>query len=278
MFRLQMLRTVNTFTFLYNFIQKYNNFNFQGQYARAYAAFTPFVHSFDEVALGLTHYLPHTIFFPNHFFYYFNSFFLVFEMFCNIFLVLVLILIFVLNIECDNSNPSSKNPRVIIDKLTEDVIKSEKHLLAQLSSKQLQYERGQLLDEVYRIYLPFYTTPIGDHQSIRSVGFQRVKDLIDNVILVDSNRRNFRASLATQQYDVTNEIAHNALDQMINSADGIYQSVSKRIFWQNIINQVSVKKNNSLEFKKYSFNTRHSFRPKQNNVNHEPPFNKIQIK
>lgn len=161
-------------------------------------------------------------------------------MFRKIILVFVLILIFVLNIECNDLSQLSKNPR-IIDKLTEDVIKNEKHLLAQITSKQLQFERGQLLDEVYRVYLPFYTTQIGDHQSIRSVGFQRVKDLIDNVILVDSNRRNFRASLATQQYDVTNEIANNALDQMINSADGIYQSVNKKIFWQNIINQVSVK-------------------------------------
>lgn len=160
-------------------------------------------------------------------------------MFRKVFLVLFFILIFLFHIECDELNVSSRNPRVIIDKYTEEAIKSEKHVLAQISSKQLQFERGQLLDEVYRIYLPFFTTQIGDRQSIRSIGFQRNKDLIDNAILVDSNRRNFRASLATQQYDVTNEIAHNALEQMITSADGIYQSVNKKIFWQNIINQVS---------------------------------------
>jgi len=129
--------------------------------------------------------------------------------------------------------------RIYVDNLAEKYLTLEKKLWLNIEGKQLQVERGGLLNEIHGQHIQMLSEDFGRTDAIWSLGIQRHQDLFHNVLAINSNADNNKQYLTRREYQKVIELAKNTMVQMEKSATDFYNIVHDKKLWDDILNNIA---------------------------------------
>lgn len=131
--------------------------------------------------------------------------------------------------------------QILIEKLTSEYLPKEKSLWKKIDTQLILLDRGSLLNEIYREHSRIFNE-FGENNELSEIKLllnsntHKHDKLISTVQSIDTNVKNIKEYLSKGQYAKLTDLAKNAVDQIQNAANDLYNITGKRSFWVDLVN------------------------------------------
>lgn len=134
-----------------------------------------------------------------------------------------------------NANSVFSDNQILIDKLTNEYLASEKALWKKIDTQLILLDRGSLLNEIYHEHLRILNNDFGENRVLWNLGIQKYEKLINIVLSIDTNVKNIKDYLTKSQYAKLIDLAQNAAQQIQKSTDDLNAIIGQRSFWNDLV-------------------------------------------
>lgn len=125
--------------------------------------------------------------------------------------------------------------QILIDKLTNEYLASEKALWKKIDTQLILLDRGSLLNEIYHEHLRILNNDFGENRVLWNLGIQKYEKLINIVLSIDTNVKNIKDYLTKSQYAKLIDLVQNAAQQIQKSTDDLNAIIGQRSFWSELV-------------------------------------------